>query len=141
MSGMSTSPVAERARPVLVALVAGGSYGGWAGFAQHRLGFGVALRAGVTQVALSLTATLVLALVLERLFRWQSNPLRGFWFAGGGTATLGTAWLVVGHALAGTPHIAVTITPPVVLGALFSFAYARVLFVHASHDNQQSARK
>ncbi len=135
MSGISPGSVAERARPVLVALVAGGSYGSWAGFAQHRLGFHAALRAGLTQVALSLTATLALALVLERLFRWQSKPLRGFWFAAGGTSMPGTAWLVVGHALAGTPHIAMTITPPMILGAVFSFGYARTLFVRYTRGN------
>jgi hypothetical protein len=111
MSGPSSRSLGERARPLLVALVAGGSYGSWAAFAHHRLGPRIALRTGLTQVALSLTATLVLVLVLERLFRRQSNPVRGFWFASVGTSMLGTAWLVVGYAVTGTPHIAVTITP------------------------------
>ncbi len=139
MSEISHGSSAERARPALVASVAGASCGSWAGFAHHTLGLGVALRAGLTQVVLSLTATVVLALVLERLFRRQSNPLRGFWFAAGGTSMLGTAWLVVGHALAGTPHIAVTITPPMILGAVFSFAYARTLFVRAARGGEFAA--
>lgn len=40
---------------------------------------------------------------------------------------LGTAWLGIGHALAGTPHIVVTITPSVIVGAAFNLAYARTL--------------
>jgi hypothetical protein len=86
---------------------------------------------GVTQVAVSLTATLVLSLWLERLFRWQSNPVRGFWFAFVGTTMLRTTWLVVGHTLAGTQHIALTIAPPMVMGGVFNFTYARALFARA----------
>ena len=112
-------------------MAAGGAYGSWAGFAQHHLGRGIALHAGVTQVALSLTTTLVLALWLERLFCWQSNPVRGFWFAFVGTTILGTTWLVVGHMLAGTQHIALAIAPPMVMGGVFNFTYARALLVLA----------
>jgi len=49
-----------RARPVLVALAAGAAYGSWAAFTHHRHGAGIALRAGLTQFALSMAATLVL---------------------------------------------------------------------------------
>jgi hypothetical protein len=114
-------------RPVVVALVAGTLYGSWAAFAHHRLGARVAMRAGWTQVALSVTATLVLVLVLERLFRWPSNPVRGFWLAAVGTSALSCAWLVVGHALAGTPHILPAVAPSVLLGTVFNVAYARML--------------
>jgi hypothetical protein len=135
---MSAPAVSRRsrkhARPVLVALVAGGAYGSWAGFAHHRLGVGVALRAGSTQVALSVTATLMLVMVLERLFRWQSNPVRGFWLGWFGTSALATAWLVVGHALAGTPHIAVAIAPSMIIGTAFYFVYARTLLVQARRE-------
>jgi hypothetical protein len=82
----------------------------------------------LTRAALSVTATLPLGLVLECLFRWQSNPLHGFWFASVGTSIVGAAWLVVG----GTPHIAVAIAPSVIIGTvLLLFAYARSLRKHA----------
>lgn len=74
-----------------------------------------------------MTATLPLGLVLECLFRWQSNPLHGFWFASVGTSIVAAAWLVVG----GTPHIAVAIAPSVIIGTVLLFAYARSLLKHA----------
>ncbi len=121
-------------RPMLVSLVAGAWYGSWAAFVHLSFGPAVALHAGLTQAALSVTATLVLALVLEYLFRWHSNPVHGFWFASVGTSVLGAAWLVVGHALAGTPQIAVAIAPSVTIGTVFLFAYARALLKHARRD-------
>jgi hypothetical protein len=124
---LSSRRLREHARPVLAALVGGGAYGCWAAFTHHRLGLGVAVRAGLTQLALSMIATLVAVLVLERLFCWPSNPLRGFWLAALGTSTLGTVWLAVGHALAGTPNIAVTIAPPVIVGTVSDFLYAGAL--------------
>jgi hypothetical protein len=130
----SSARVRAHARPVLAALIGGGAYGCWAAFTHHRLGLGVAMRASLTQVALSVAATLVAVLILERLFRWPSNPAHGFWLAALGTSTLGTVWLYVGHALAGTPHIAVTIAPPVIVGAVSDFLYAGALFALAKRS-------
>ncbi|CDO90674.1 hypothetical protein AWC29_06930 [Mycobacterium triplex] len=121
----------EQVRPVLAALIGGGAYGCWAAFAQHRLGLGVALRAGLAQVGLSVIATLVAVLVLERLFRWPSNPVRGFWLAALGTSTLSAVWLYVGHLLAGTPNIVVAIAPPVMVGTASDFLYAGALLALA----------
>ncbi|WP_242670180.1 hypothetical protein [Mycobacterium decipiens] len=91
------------------------------------LGAEVALRVGCTQAAVSASTTLVLALVLERLFRMPSDPVRGFWLATVGTSMLATLWLIVGHALTGTPHIAAAFAPSVIVGSTFSFGYARTL--------------
>jgi hypothetical protein len=128
---LSGGRLREHARPVLAALVGGAAYGCWAAFTHLQLGLGVAARAGVTQAALSVIATLVAVLILERLFRWPSNPARGFWLAALGTSTLGTVWLYVGHALAGTANIAVTIAPPVIVGAASDFLYAGALLALA----------
>jgi hypothetical protein len=127
----SSATVRAQARPVLAALAGGGAYGCWAAFTHHRLGFGEAVHAGLTQVALSVASTLVAVLILERLFRWPSNPVRGFWLAALGTSTLATIWLYVGHTLAGTPHIALTIAPPVVVGTVSDFLYAGALLALA----------
>ncbi len=121
----------EQVRPFLVALCAGGFYGSWAGFIHRGLGAGVAMCAGCTQVGLSMFTTLVFALLLERLFRWPSNPVCGFWLAAFASSALGTAWLGVGHALAGTPHIAAAIAPSVIIGGVFDFAYAGRLLMLA----------
>jgi hypothetical protein len=123
--------VRAHARPVLAALIGGGAYGCWAAFTHYPLGSAVAVHAGLTQLALSVAATLVAVLILERLFRWPSNPVRGFWIAAVGTSTLGTVWLYVGHAVAGTSHIAVTIAPPVIVGAVSDFLYAGALLALA----------
>ena len=109
----SSGRLREQVRPFLVALCAGGLYGSWAGFVQHGLGAGVAMCAGCTQVGLSMFTTLVFVLLQERLFRWPSNPVRGFWLAALVSSALGAAWLGLGHALAGTPHIAAAIAPSV----------------------------
>ena len=121
-------------RPMVVGLLAATFYGSWAAVVHLGLGHGAALHAGLTQAALSLTATLPLGLLLEQLFRWQSNPVRGFWFASVGTSTMAAAWLVVGHMLAGTSHIAVTIAPSVTIGTVFFFGYARALLKQATRD-------
>jgi hypothetical protein len=127
----TSSGVGAQARPVLAALIGGGAYGCWAAFTHHRQGLSVAVHAGLTQVALSVAATFVAVLILERLFRWPSNPVRGFWLAALGTSTLATIWLYVGHTLAGTPHIALTIAPPVVVGTVSDFLYAGALLALA----------
>lgn len=122
------------ARPALLAGWAGVSYGCWAAFAHYRSGLGVALHAGLTQAVLSLSATLVLALTLERLFRWPRNPVRGFWIAAVGNSMLTASWLVTGHLVAGTSDIAVTIAPSLIVGIVSNFVYSRVLLAEARRN-------
>jgi hypothetical protein len=121
-------------RPMSVSLAAATFYGSWAALVHLSLGHHAALNAGLTQAALSVSATLPLGLVLESLFRWQPNPLRGFWFAFVGTSVAGAAWLAVGHTLAGTPHVAVAIAPSLVIGTVFFFGYARALLRQATRE-------
>lgn len=123
-----------------MALWAGLSYGCWAAFAHYRSGLDVALHAGLTQAALSLSATLVLALTLERLFRWPANPRHGFWLGGVGNSMLTASWLVIGHLVAGTSDIAVTIAPSLIVGVASNFAYSRVLLVEARRKAQAPAK-
>jgi putative effector of murein hydrolase len=142
MSGRSSGRLREQLRPFVVALCAGGLYGSWAGFVHRGLGAGVAMCAGCTQVGLSMFTTLVFVLLLERLFRWPSNPVHGFWLAALVSSTLGAAWLGVGHAVAGTPHIAAAIAPSVIVGGVFDFVYAGRLLTLARRcaDIGQGAR-
>jgi len=128
------SRAATLARTLLIPLVAGALYGGWAAFIHGSLGSGPALRAALTQASLSITQTLVLVLLLQRLFRVPSNPLRGFWLAAGGASTLTITWLIAGHAFAGTPHIALTIAPSAIIGTGFCFVYARALLWRAGRS-------
>ncbi len=131
----------ECARPLLVALVGGVGYGSWAALVHANHGLGVALRAGLTQAALTFSATLVLSLVLERLFRWPSNPIRGFWLAFLATANLSAAWLTVGHLLMGTPHVLAAIGPSVIIGTAVYFAYARMLLARADPSRGASVQR
>lgn len=123
-----------------MALWAGLSYGCWAAFAHYRSGLGVAVHAGLTQAALSLSATMVLALTLERLFRWPANPRHGFWIASGVNSMLTASWLVIGHLAAGTSDIALTIAPSLIVGIVSNFAYSRVLLVEARRDAAASEK-
>lgn len=119
------------ARPLLVASAAAVLYGCWAGGTHYYLGLHAALKAGATQSMLSFTATLVLALILERLFRLPSTPEQGFWLAAIGTTGLTAVWLVTGHAVAGTSNIALTIAPNLIVGATVNFIYSRALLAQA----------
>lgn len=118
-----------RARRLLLALGAGALYGGWAAVANHDQGPAAALRAAATQLLLSTSATLALELLIERIFRSARTPGRGFWLAATVASTSAAATLAAGHALMGTPHIARTIAPSIVIGTAFCFAYARTLIV------------
>ncbi len=131
LAGQGSLSASEGAGQRLVALVAGGLYGSWAGFAHVNMGLGVALRAGLTQAVLSAISTLFLMLLLARLFHWPPSPVHGFWLAALGAPILVITCLVAGHALAGTPHIAVAIAPSVIVGTAGSFAYARTLLPQA----------
>lgn len=126
---------------MLIAVAAGVIYGCWAACAHYRLGFDVALRAGETQAALSLSASLVLAIVLERLFCWPSNPVHGFWLAAFGTSMLTASWLIIGHLVAGTSDIAMTIAPSLIVGVTTSFVYSRMLFAQARREPQRVSDK
>jgi hypothetical protein len=130
-ASLRDAPRQGRIRPILVALASGGLYGSWAVFANHGAGAAPALRAGATQAALSVIATLALVLVLEWLFRRPRTPVRGFWLASLGTAGLSAATVAAGHVLAGTPHIAITIVPSVTIATTSSFVYARLLLTRA----------
>lgn len=140
MTTMSTYvSYARRARrPALVAVSTGALYGSWSAVAHLGLGPRIALQAGLTQLFLSAATTLVLTLVLDRVFRWPANPRHGFWLAPAVTTVLATVWLALGNSLAGTPHIAIAIAPSVVVGAVGCFVYARVLLRAATHPTSES---
>lgn len=131
--------VLHRVRRVAMALFNGLLTGSWAAFANYGAGPAVALRAAATQCAFTFAGAIFLLLILERLFRWPATPERGFWLAAVGTPALGAATLAVGHALAGTPHIAATIAPPVLAGTVMCVIYARAMLIDARRQRDISA--
>lgn len=123
--------LATRSRAMRSAAAAGTCYGIWAGLTHQHMGADVALRAAATQVVLSVSLTLLLALILERLFRLPSDPVRGCWLAALVTSALSIAWLFVGHTLMGTPRVLLAITPSSIVGTAFYCTYAVALLRHA----------
>ncbi|WP_454560792.1 hypothetical protein [Mycobacterium haemophilum] len=117
----------RNARPLLLAVGSAAMYGCWAALIHFHLGMSVALRAGAAQAALSFSATFVLALALERLFRIPSNPVYGFWLGAIGNSVLIASWLIVGHLVAGTSNIAVTVAPSMIVGLTANLVYSRAL--------------
>ncbi|BDB42474.1 MULTISPECIES: hypothetical protein [Mycobacterium] len=124
---MSVGRATLGGRPLLVAMVAGASYGSWAAVVNHGAGLAAALRAAATQMSMSVVASFALQLLLTRLFFWARTPGRGFWLSSMGTSTLAAAVLTAGHAVNGTPHLAATLAPSLVIGTTFCFGYARAL--------------
>ncbi|MCY0994764.1 hypothetical protein OV203_46995 [Nannocystis sp. ILAH1] len=82
------------------------------------------LQAGLAQALTSFVLTLGLTAVLERLFALSSDKNVGCVVAAGGTTTLGALVTAGAHWFAGTPQIALTIGPSVVLGAFVFSIYA-----------------
>ncbi|QLL05230.1 hypothetical protein [Mycobacterium vicinigordonae] len=124
-------------RPLLLAVGIGALYGSWAAFVNHGAGTTAALRAAVTQMSSSVIASLLLQLLLMRLFYWARTPARGFWLSSLGASSLAAAVLTAGHVVNGTPHIAQTLAPSLIIGTTFCFGYARALLVRerASQEN------
>lgn len=137
MNVISTVPL--RIRRALLALGTGVLYGGWALFANHDAGTMAMLRAAGAQLAMSTATSLVLQLQIEGLFHRARTPERGFWLASTGTAALAAAAVAAGHAVLGTPHIARTIAPSVIIGTVFCFGYAGTLL--AAHLRTQRSKQ
>lgn len=99
-------------------------YGGWAAWANHEHGALVALRSFALQGTSSATTTLLMGGIIEVLRKRLGRGL------GGGMlsallATAGAACFhVTLHLAGGTPEIAKTIAPSVVLGLVFATVYA-----------------
>lgn len=109
-------------RPLILATAAATFYGIWAFIANG--GSDAGLSAGMTQAILSFCAANVLALVLEWLFRVAGSANRGFALAAIGTSLISAFVIGVGHHIAGTPHVALTIAPSVVVGTVVYTLYA-----------------
>lgn len=111
--------MSPRVRLVALALAAFAVYGGWAALANHGHGARVAFRALITQGASSATTTLLIGGLVELLRRRMP---------GGAAAVLAASvtavFHVVVHLVAGTPEVARTVAPSIVVGYLFAAAYA-----------------
>ena len=99
-------------------------YGAWAFLANLGHGGAIALRAGLTQGASSGTTTLVIGAVIEGIHAaLPPRPYRAA-LATGVSASLAALFHLSVHLIAGTPAIARTILPSVVIGYVFAAFYA-----------------
>ena len=121
-----------RIRAGVTALAAGLLYGSWAAYANWEHGVDAAVTAAAAQTLISVTATLVLVLILEKLFRLAASPRAGFIAASVGTSLLAIAMLAGGHAAASTPEIWLTIAPSALVGTIFYFFYSAMLLRKAT---------
>jgi hypothetical protein len=121
-----------RVRAAVTALAAGLLYGSWAAYANWGHGTDAAVRPAIAQSLISVTATLALVLILEKLFRMAPSPRAGFVAASVGTSVIGIAMLAGGHAAAGTPEIWLTIAPSALVGTIFYFFYSAMLLRKAT---------
>ncbi len=116
-------------RALVLGISAALLYGSWAYFANHNEGEDAGLVAALVQGLLSFTATVVLVVLLERLFAAGRSPARGFWLAGLGSSSIAALVMASVHGIAGTPQLLLTIAPSLVIGTTFSFVYAAGLRV------------
>lgn len=111
-------------RPLISAVGAVLVQGSWALYANWVAGADAATRAGITQAIFSFSATFVMSVILERLFRVGRTPSHGFWIAAVGTSTINAVLVSATHWIAGTPRVLATITPSVAIGTVFYTMYA-----------------
>lgn len=102
-------------------------YGAWAFYVNMGHGYIMGVKAAVTQGGYSFVVTLLLALLIERLFvRFKSMSLGDYWVGMTAIALLAVvSWGV--NTLAGTPEIVWTILPGLTVSAIYTSVYIMTL--------------
>ena len=98
-------------------------YGAWAFYVNMDHGYFMGIKAAITQGGYSFAVTLLLSVLVERLFvRFQSVSLGDYWVGFIAIALLAlVSWAV--NALAGTPEILWTILPGLTVSAIYTSVY------------------
>ena len=102
-------------------------YGGWAYWVNMEHGSVAAFKAACTQGGYSFAITLVLALLVEWLYKsLQPLPFRSLWVGIIACVLLySTSWSI--NALTGTPNILLTILPGAAMSTLYTVIYIMAL--------------
>lgn len=111
-------------RIVLSSIAAFVLYGGWAVFANWSHGLRAGLLADLAQGSMSFLSTALLTTGIEKIFAGMSAGALRYLAAATIPITLTLLLMAIVHRLAGTPEIAATMAPSILIGYLFSFAYA-----------------
>lgn len=127
-------------RPLLrslgIALGAMLLYGSWAYVANRSHGHDVALRAAGTQGFTSLTLTFVMTAIMEGLHRLGSRRATRFLLPAGGAILFGAIFSTVMHHFMGTPEMARTILPIMLIGATYTLSYSANLVRETATDER-----
>jgi len=102
-------------------------YGAWAFYVNMDYGSSMGITAAMTQGSYSFVVTLLLAVLVERLFvRFQNITFGAFWVGLIAITLLGVvSWAV--NALVGTPKIIWTILPGLTVSAIYTTMYIMTL--------------
>lgn len=115
-------------RPILrslgLAIGAMALYGSWAYFANRGHGSKAAWRAACTQGFISFTITFLMTALMEGLHRLGSRRLSRFLLPAGGAMLLGMTYSIGMHLVMGTPEVAKTVTPILLIATTYTLLYS-----------------
>ena len=115
-------------RPILrslgLALGAMALYGSWAYFANRSHGSSAAWRAAGTQGFVSFTITFLMTALMEGLHRLGSRRRGRFLLPAGGALLFGLTYSVGMHLVMGTPEVAKTVTPILLIAGTYTVLYS-----------------
>lgn len=113
----------SRKRALLVGTGALLLFGGWALFANREHATSDMIRAAIAQGSFSFASSTLSVLLLEYLYSLGSTPLRQTLFAMIGTPAILLGVMTIGHLLARTPNVVVTLLPSWLSGCTFAVVY------------------
>lgn len=96
----------------------------WAAWANYDYGWDAAFKAALTQASLSFFITLFMTLSMEAIAARDYSPWRQWSYSILGPCAVVLCCLVAVHLWAGTPNWALTITPSIVVGVVYTSAYS-----------------
>ncbi len=115
-------------RPILRSLgLASGAmalYGSWAYLANRSHGSQAAWRAACTQGFVSFTITFLMTALMEGLHRLGSRRLSRFLLPAGGALLFGLFYSIGMHLVMGTPEVAKTVTPILLIAGTYTLLYS-----------------
>lgn len=113
-------------------------YGSWAYYANRGHGHATALRAACTQGFISLTLTFVMTALMEGLHRLGSRRTTQFLFPALGAIGFGAVYSTFMHHFMGTPEMARTILPIMLIGGTYTLSYSANLVRESAADEREA---
>jgi hypothetical protein len=120
---LTAPPARSLSRSLVLAVLGGLSYGAWAAYANAEHGVDAAVRAGVTQGALSFATTFGITVVGDSALRWFRRGAAQLAAVIVTTPAMMGAALTTIHTWSGTPDVVETILPSVIGGTVFATMY------------------